>query len=358
MNGYAFIVRKELTHLVRDPVSLVIAFLMPLVQLTIFGFAVNFDVRHIETVVVDFDHSREAREFVARLQATDYLAVVGSADSPDQAAEMLRSNQAKVAVTIPPNFARTVAAGGNPEVGVLIDGSDGQVATRARMAFFAGGAKPPPGTPIAKTDVLFNPNMRSETFMIPGLIGVILQIVTLALTSFSMVREREQGTLEQLMVSPVGKLGLMLGKITPYAALAFGEVITVLVAGYMVFDVRVAGSLALLLALSIPFILAVLSMGLLISTIAQNQAQAMQLTVMLTMPAILISGFMFPRSNMPGFLYIISEAFPVTHFLEVLRGIVVRGAGFGDIWPSAAALMLISVVLIGVSTLRFRKSFA
>jgi ABC-type multidrug transport system permease subunit len=200
--------------------------------------------------------------------------------------------------------------------------------------------------------------MRTAVFMIPGLIGVILQIVTVSLTSFSLVREREQGTLEQLMVSPVGRLGLMLGKLVPYAALAMVEMISVLVLGRLVFDVRVSGSVALLLLLSLPFVVAALSLGLLISTIAQNQSQALQMTMLIMLPSILMSGFIFPRETMPGPLFLLSHAIPVTFFLEILRGIVVRGAGLLDVWPSLAALLLLTTLLLALSTARFQKSSA
>jgi len=197
--------------------------------------------------------------------------------------------------------------------------------------------------------------MRTQIFMIPGLIGVILQIVTVALTGLTLVREREQGTLEQLMVTPVGRLGLMLGKLTPYAGLAMIEIVAVLFFGRVLFGVVVAGSVPLLMALSVPFVLAALSLGLLISTVAQTQGQALQMTLMVMLPSILLSGFVFPRETMPGPLYLISFIIPVTHFLEILRGIIVRGAELNDLWPSLLALLLTTSVLISVATMRFRK---
>lgn len=354
LNGFGSIAAKEMLHLRRDPATLVIALLIPLIQLVLFGYAIDFDVRHISTVVVDLDRSRESRAYVAALRNTQYVAVTGYLPTPDQAEGALRRGTAQIAVIVPPDFARRSVATDAPSVRVLIDGSDNQVATRARLAFL----------PVARDGVdarinmVFNPEMRTETFMIPGLIGVILQLVTVALTSFSLVREREQGTLEQLNVSPVGRLGLMLGKLVPYAALAFFEMIVVLVLGRIVFDVRVAGSVVLLLLLSIPFIVAALSMGLLISTIAQNQSQALQMTLLITLPSILMSGFVFPRDTMPGPLFLLSHALPVTFFLQILRGVAVRGAGLFDLWPSLLALLLITTVLLGLSTARFRKSAA
>lgn len=357
MRGYWSVVRKELVHMRRDTASMVIALMLPLVQLTLFGYAIDFDVRHIATIVVDLDRSRESRAYIDRIRATQYIDVKRMSASPEDAGTALRDGSARIAVVIPPDFSRQIAGKGTPTVKVLLDGSDSQVALRARAAFVTPQA-PQPGEVQARTTVLFNPDMRTENYMIPGLIAVILQIVTVSLTAFSLVREKEQGTLEQLMVTPVGRVGLMLGKLTPYAVLALFEMVLVLGLGFLVFDVRVAGSLVLLVTMSIPFILASLSLGLVISTVSQTQAQALQFTLMVMLPSILMSGFVAPRETMPGALYILSEVLPVTHFLQVLRGIIVRGAGLTDILPSVAALLIITGALIALAVTRFRKSIA
>jgi ABC transporter DrrB family efflux protein len=357
MRGYWSVVKKELVHMRRDTASMVIALMLPLIQLTLFGFAINFDVRHIPTIVVDLDRSRESRAYIDRLRATQYVDVVKMGTSPDDAGAALRDGSSRIGIVIPSGFAREVAGLGRPTVKVLIDGSDSQVAIRARAAFVTPQT-PPPGEVEARMTVLFNPDMRTENYMIPGLIAVILQIVTVSLTAFSLVREKEQGTLEQLMVTPVGRVGLMLGKLTPYAILALFEMVLVLGLGFLVFDVRVAGSIVLLVTMSLPFILASLSLGLVISTIAQTQAQALQFTLLVMLPSILMSGFVAPRETMPGALFLLSEVLPVTHFLQILRGIIVRGAGFMDILPSVFALLLITVGLIALAVTRFRKSIA
>ena len=361
LRGFWSVTAKEVLHLRRDTATLVIALAIPILQLTLFGFAIDFDIRHIRTIVIDLDRSRESRAYVDRIRATQYIDVIGYGASPEEAEHVLRRGEARVAVIIGPDFARRSGVPGDaPAVRVLIDGSDNQVATRARLAFLSspGTEAPAPGAVEARVNVLFNPEMRTETFLIPGLIGVILQLVTVSLTSFSLVREREQGTLEQLMVSPVGRLGLMLGKLTPYAGLALCEMAAVLILGRLVFDVRVAGSVVLLLLLSLPFIAAALSLGLLISTLAQNQAQALQMTLLITLPSILMSGFVFPRETMPGPLFLAAHAMPVTFFLDILRGVVVRGAGLADLWPSVLALLGITAVLLTLATARFRKSAA
>lgn len=363
MRGFWQVAAKEVLHLRRDPTTLVIALMIPAIQLILFGFAIDFDIRHIPTAVVDLDRSRESRAYLDSLRNTQYIEVMRYYSTPDEAEEGLRRGWIRVAVIIPPEFSRVSetgiqgsSSGQAPAVRVLIDGSDNQVATRARLAFMAMSNRPAAGAVEPRINMVFNPEMKTSLFMIPGLIGVILQLVTVSLTSFSLVREREQGTLEQLMVSPVGRLGLMLGKLAPYALLAMVEMATVLVIGWLVFDIHPAGSLALLMVLALPFVVASLALGLLISTLAQNQAQALQFTLLITMPSILLSGFVFPRETMPGSLYLLSMAIPVTWFLDILRGVVVRGAGFIDLWQNVAALIIISTVLIAISTTRFRKS--
>ena len=353
--GYWSVVRKEILHLLRDKTTFVIALMIPIVQLTIFGFAADFDVRHIPTVIVDYDHSPESRNYLQGLVNTQYIDIIGSAGTPSDALAAIRRGSAKAAIIIPPDFSRHRRAGKPADVQILLDGSDSQVALRARQAV----AQPGIAGPISPhVDTLFNPRMRTQVFMVPGLIAVILQLVTVSLTAFSLVREREQGTLEQMMVSPIGRLGLMLGKLTPYAVLALLETAAVLLVGWLIFDVQVVGSVALLMLLSIPFIVAALSLGLLISTISENQGQALQFTMLVTLPSILMSGFVFPRDTMPGVLYLVSNAIPVTYFLEIIRGVVVRGAGLGDLWPNVWPLLLIATLLLAISTSRFRKAAA
>ncbi|HEY3781352.1 MAG TPA: ABC transporter permease [Fimbriimonadaceae bacterium] len=358
MNGLASVIRKEFMHLRRDRATLVIALFLPLMQMIMFGYAINFDVRHIQTVVVDYDQSRESRDYLAKLRATEYVDFIAYVNNADQATEMLRQGTARVGVTIPHGFAKTMEQGGNPQVGVMIDGSDAQVSMRARFAFINPPTTLPPGVPDARINVLFNPDSKTVNFMIPGLIVVILQIVTVALTAFSIVREKEQGTLEQLMVTPVGRLALMIGKLVPYAALAMVELFVVLFVSNVMFGVQSSGSLIALTILSIPFIFASLALGLLISTVAQTQGQALQMTQLTLMPSILLSGYISPRETMPGWLYIISDMIPATHFMQVTRGIIIRGAGPLDLIPQFLTLTFIAVVLVLISTVRFRKSIA
>ncbi len=355
LNGFWAIASKELTHIRRDRTTLMFAIIVPMVQLLLFGFAIDYDVRYIRTVVVDFDQSRESRAYIAGISATHYLEVIRHLNSPEQARMMMLRGEARVAIIIPSGYARLDAGGAAPVVRVLLDGSDSQVALPARNAL-ARLPRPGPGVPDVRFDVLYNPQMRSQVYTIPGLVGVILQLVTVSLTSFSLVREREQGTLDQLMVSPVGRLGLILGKLAPYAVLAMFELATVLAAASLIFNVHVAGSLLLLVCLALPFVLAALSIGLLISTVAQTQGQALQFTLLTTLPSILLSGYIAPRETLPGPLYILSSCIPVTHFIQIARGVMVRGAGMAQLFAPVGSLCAITVTLLTLATLRFRKN--
>ena len=353
--GYRAIAVKETMHLQRDRTTLFIALIVPVIQLLLYGYAIDFDVRHVPTVVVDMDRSRESREYIQTLHNTQYLDMVRIASSPDEAERAIWSGECHVGVVIPPDFGRLKGGATPPQVRVMVDGSDSQVATRARIAFSAPSSAP---AVDLRMNVLYNPNSRTQIYMIPGLAAILLQLITVSLTSASLVREREQGTLEQLMVSPVGRLGLMLGKLTPYFFLAVVEMCAILFMVYLLFDVRIVGSVYLLLLMSLPFILASLALGLLISTTAQNQAQSMQLSMLTMMPTILLSGFVFPLETMPGPLYLLAHVFPVTYFLQIIRGVVVRGANFYDLWPNFVALLILMVVMIATATVRFQKSTA
>ncbi|MDR3689866.1 MAG: ABC transporter permease [Fimbriimonas sp.] len=358
MNGLWSVVRKEFMHLRRDRATLIIALILPIVQMIIFGYAIDFDVRHIQTAVADLDNSRESRQYLSQLHAGQYIDYIASVSDPEVVADMLRNGSARVGITIPKGFARTLLKGGNPQVGVMIDGSDAQVSLRARFAFVTPPSQIPRGATDARINVLFNPDSKTANFMIPGLIAVILQIVTVALTAFSVVREKEIGTLEQLMVTPVGRLALMIGKLIPYAVLAMVELAAILTLSDFLFGVVSRGSLVSLTIMSLPFVVASLSLGLLISTIAQTQGQALQFTILTMMPSILLSGYVSPRETMPGWLYMISNVLPATHYMQITRGIMVRGAGFGDLIPQSSVLIVIAMLLIVLSTARFKKSIA
>lgn len=354
MNGYWAMVRKEVVHLLRDRTTIFMALMLPIFQLCMYGYAIDFDVRHIPTVVVDHDRTRESRELIDRLRATQYLDPDLRADGEDDAAEMIRTGRVQVAVLVPPDFTRRLIAKQSPTIGVLLDGSDSQIAMRARSAFMTAGVSA--DAVQTRISVLFNPTMRTANFMVPGIIGLLLQVVLVILTSGSIVREREQGSMEQLMVSPIGRTALMLGKLTPFMGLALLEMLGILFFGWLLFDVHIAGSFILLMLLSLPFVFASLALGLLISTVAQSQNQAQQMSFMVMLPSILLSGFIFPRDTMPGVLYVFSELMPLTHELQILRGVVVRGAGFGELWQPFVIVLGLSALLVTLAARKFQKN--
>lgn len=351
--GFLPVALKEFKHLLRDRGSLILAVILPIFQVCMYGYAIDLNVRHISTVLVDYDRSLESRQYVDQLHATQYLDFNYRASNEEEAISMLKSSKARVAVIIPPDFGRKYAAHKTAQVGVLLDGSDSQVSGPARSAFLGGGS----GAPLveARTNVLFNPTSKTSVFMIPGIIGLILQLVLTSLTSGSIVREREQGSFEQLMVSPIGKMGLVLGKVAPFMILALFEMFLIMGLGWLLFDMRVAGNFALLIILTIPFIIASLSLGLFISAVSQTQAQAMQLSTFTLIPNFLLSGFVFPRDTLPGFFSIISNFLPLTHELNILRGVIVRGAGFMELWPSVLGTTLLAIGLLLLATSRFSK---
>lgn len=366
--GLTSIFYKEVIQISRDPLTLLLMLVVPMIQLLIFGYAINTDVRDIKTVVYDLDQRRPSRELLDSFENTDYFKVIGYVFSDEQLNGAIVSGRAKIGIKIPPDYSARLAEGRQATVLVLIDGSDSSIATQSltvagsvgltqSLRRFAEEGRSQ--LPIeVRPKMLFNPDSRSANFMVPGLIAVILQIITTMLTAFSIVRERERGTLEQLLVTPVRPFGLMLGKLIPYGLVGVIELITVLAVMRVVFDVPVNGSVALLLALSLLFLFTGLGIGLLISTKAQNQMQALQLAWLIMLPSVLLSGFMFPRDSMPVVMQVIGFLVPATHFMEIMRGIVLRGASFGDLSGEVLTLAVMGLILFVLSAIRFRKKIA
>jgi ABC transporter DrrB family efflux protein len=368
LRGLAGIIYKELIQLSRDPATLVITLLIPVVQLTIFGYAIDTEVKNVKTAILDQDKTVESRDFINRLEATGLYRIVDYVDSEEELYDTIVASQAKTGVRIPAGYARRLNGGKPATIQVLIDGSDNSVAGQTVatvqnlglnisaeiMTRVRGGTLALPLE--VRTRLLFNPSLRSSNFFVPGIIGILLFLVTMMLTAFAIVREREVGTLEQLMVTPVSKSALMLGKVLPYAALGMIQMLVVILFARLVFGVHIAGSLYLLLGLAFVFIFSSLGLGLIISTIARNQLQAMMASFMLMLPSILLSGFMFPRESMPLPIYWVSACLPVTYFIAILRGIVLRGAGMDALWDEALVLACMGVGLIAIAAWRFRKS--
>ena len=372
--GFRSIFYKEVIQISRDPLTLALMLLVPMIQLMFFGYAINTDVRNIKTAVYNLDPGPQSRDLLRAFENTDYFQIVRYVGSDEELNNSIVTGSVKVGIKIPPDYSDRLLANRQATVLVLIDGSDSSIATQslqvasqvglteslARLSTELEGSRS--GTsqlPIeVRPKMLFNPDSRSANFMVPGLIAVILQIITTLLTAFSIVREREQGTLEQLLVTPVRPFGLMLGKLVPYGLIGIVETFTVLTVMRLVFDVPINGSLLLLLSLSILFLFTALAIGLLISTKAQNQMQALQFAWLIMLPSVLLSGFMFPRDSMPVVMKFIGYLVPATHFMEIIRGIVLRGATLFDLLPEVLTLVFMGVVLLVLSAFRFRKKLA
>jgi ABC-2 type transport system permease protein len=365
---------KELRQLRRDRMTLAMMVMLPVMQLLLFGYAINTDVRHIPTVVYDQDHSAASRDMARSLEATRFYDVIGEVRNYDEIERALRSGQAKVALVVPPRYGSDVVAGRPARMQLVVDGSDPQtvasaintaaslVAARSselsvgRLAPSAAGLTLAPIT--LEPTTWYNPDLRTAVYIVPGLIGVILTMTMVMLTAMAIVRERERGTLEQLIVSPVKNVELVVGKILPYVIIGYVQITLILLAGRAVFGVPFLGSPALLYALSFMFIAANLALGLFFSTVAKTQQQAMQMSFFFLLPNILLSGFMFPFEAMPQPAQWLSQVLPLTHFLRIVRGITLKGSGFADAVPELLWLTAILCALVTVASLRFTKKIA
>jgi len=378
MWGFGAVLAKEFTQVRRQPTTIFFILVIPTLQTLIFGYAIDVKIEHIPVVVHDLDGRRHAQELIEAFENTRTFTVVERVYDDESFRRALTSGRAKVGLRIPPDYSDQLVRNEQVQVQVLIDGSDSQIATTALNAANLLGinrsiaisrsladalqvapARNEEGEAAQPVDIrprlLYNPDLESSHFFVPGLVGIILQLVTLFLTAFAIVRERELGTLEQLFVTPVGRLGLLLGKLVPYAIVGFVAMLIVLTVMVYVFGVPIRGSMGLLLGLSTLFLVCSLGLGLLVSTIARTQLEAMQLAFMIMLPTVLLSGFMFPRSEMPLAIYVFTFALPATYFLEMLRGIVLRGADMVDLVPQTIGLAICCVVILLLSVTRFRK---
>lgn len=376
--GLGAILVKEFSHIRREPTTLFFLLIVPVLQTIIFGYAIDTQIEDIPTIIYDLDGRESARELREAFDNTRTFHIIGRALDDETFRRALTSGRAKVGVCIPPDYSEQLLRREQVYVQVLIDGSDSQVATTALNATNLLGtnlsinraklvAETLPTVPARDDEgkaalpiemrprLLYNPDLESSHFFVPGLVGIILQLVTLFLTSFAIVRERELGTLEQLFVTPVGKAGLLVGKLAPYAILGFVETLIVLTMMVYLFGVPIHGDLWLLLTLSTLFLVCALGLGILVSTISKTQLQAIQFAFIIMLPSVLLSGFMFPRSQMPTPIYLVTFAIPVTYFIEILRGVVLRGADLWDLMPNVVGLVICCVLIFGLSTARFRK---
>ena len=368
MRGFLPVLKKEMVQMIRDRGTLQFALLVPAFQLVLFGL-IDTNVKHVRTVVFDQSRTQESRQLLNDFVNTSYFDIVSYAGSRTELKDFIIAGRASVGVEIPPDYARRRLNREPADVLVLIDGSDSTISSASlaaangvafarSMAELAerAGAK---DLPIRTHPLfLFNPDSRSANLLIPGLVAILLTFSGTLLAAFAIVRERERGTLEQLMVTPASPVAVVLGKLLPYLFLAFVQLLFILFLMTVVFRVPIHGNLFLLLGLAVIYLFALLSMGLLVSSRARSQMEAIQLSQMLLLPSIMLSGYIFPLSSLPGPLRVFAQVLPATHFIAISRGIIIRGAVFGDLWRSVAALIAIAAVLVAGSTRAFHKTIS
>ena len=357
---------KEFIQMRRDRITFVMMTGLPAVQLVLFGYAIQTDVRHLKTVVLDESRTAESRALVTVIANTGNFDIVGNVSSRGAIEEGITSGDINAALVIPPDYARDILRGRTATAQMIVDAADPQ-SSSAAMSVAQLAAQARATQILADRTALvppidmrvrpwYNPAQRSAVFIVPGVIGILLTITMILITGVAVVRERERGTLEQLVVTPIGKTSLMLGKLVPFVVVGYVQMTVVMALGRLFFDIPFRGSLPLLYLLTIPFIVASLGIGLLISTVARSQVQAMQLAFFFMLPNILLSGYLFPRIAMPAPAQWIGLALPLTYYLTVLRGILLKGAGLPQLWRPTASLTLLAVALIAISVRRFTKT--
>lgn len=370
------LLKKEFIQMRRDKGTLILMLILPVIQLLIFGFAINLDVKNLPTAIYDSDKSQESRALITKFQNSQYFSIKYNVDSAKDVATLIDKGEVKAAIVIPHDYARKIYRHESSEVQVVLDASDPTTASSALNAAQAIGKMLSIGIiqgrlessgsavffkdePIdIKPRPWYNPNLVTSNFMVPGLLGIILTLTMVLVTSMALVREKERGTIEQLIVTPIKTWELMLGKIVPYIFIGYIQITVAIIVGYFIFHVPITGSLLLLYALTIPFMLAALGLGMLISTIAKTQDQALLMSFGILLPTILLSGFIFPRHSMPLFFNLIGYLIPATYYLEILRAIIMKGVGISYLYQQTLLLMLYAVVVIMLGIHRFKKKLS
>lgn len=366
---------KEFIQVLRDPRMKAMIFVMPVLQLIVFGYAVTTDVDHIKTAVVDLDRSAESRALIERFTASGYFSVTAMPDDPRALGRLLDRGEVTLALQINAGFADDLKSGRQAVIQSMVDGTDSNTGTVAmdyaqRITAEFSRARRAPGVDLAtiaprqaqpvelRSRAWFNPDLKSRNFNVPGVIAVIVLLMSLLLTAMAVVREREIGTMEQLMVTPIRPLELILGKTLPFVVISYVDVLLVTAVGVLWFDIPIRGSFALLLAGAGLYLMSTIGVGLFISTISRTQQQALMSSFFFYLPAVLLSGFMFPISNMPAVAQWITYVNPLRYFLVIIRDIFLKGSGFELLWPQFAALAALGSALLTLSSLRFQKRMA
>jgi len=362
----ASVARKEVLHVIRDPATLFFALFIPIVELFMLGYAIDTNVRHVRTMVLDQAQTQESRQLLESFTNSEDFTIVGRVFSDEALHEAIVAGKARVGIKVPEDYSRRLQAGEQAQLLVLVDGSESSVAAEAvnvgnAIALRESlrqilGARPLPID--SRPQVLFNPDTRSANFFLPGLMVVMCQMMAVVLASNAIVREKENGTLEQLFLTPVTPGELILGKLTPYLVLTFLEFSAIALLMRVVFGVPIHGDFVTLLAMALPFVLSMLGLGLWISTQASTREAAGQMAMGTVMPSIFLSGYVFPLDSMPRVFWYVAQAIPTTWLIDASRGVILRGAGWAELWPHALVLWGMAVGILVVSTLRFHKRLA
>lgn len=369
LRGFTAILYKEFTVISRDPTTLFFMFFPPLVQIIAFGYALDTDVKHMATVVLNEDRTTESRQWVEKFVNTQTFRVVGEVRSVEEMSAAIREGRAYVGLQIPPDFTRNLHAGRSAQVQVVIDGSSSTIALQALQTAMGIALRESLLTtmqeahrremPIeVRPQILYNPTMKSANFFVPGVLGLALQIATVLTTALSIVRERERGTLENLLVAPLSRPALMLGKLTPYLCISMTMATGIFLVARWVFGIPVRGDVGTLFVAAFFYVFTLLSVGLLISTLAQNHMQALQMSLALILPSVFFSGFIFPIETMPRIFQWLSNLIPATYFIELMRAIMLRGAGLADYWRYFVILGAMGSGFFILCALRFKTKIA
>ncbi|MEO8670235.1 MAG: ABC transporter permease [Tahibacter sp.] len=353
------IVVKELRQLRRDRLTFAMIVGIPTMQLLLFGFAINLDVRHLDSAVLDQANTAHSRELIAELGASGVMNLRYSLTVPQELDDLLRAGRISAALVIPPDFESRLERSDRPALQIVVDGSDQVVQQAARQlaAYPIERLRNPAAVTRQNVEIVnfYNPERRAPVNTVPGLVGVILTMTMVMFTAMALVRERERGNLEMLIATPVSPWELTIGKVLPFVGIGLVQVTVVLALGWLIFSVPIRGHIWEVYVAALVFIVASLSLGVFLSTLAKSQFQAMQLAFFTFLPQILLSGFMFPYAGMPRAAQWISEILPMTHFLRLIRGIALRGATLADLWPELASLGAFIVVVLAVAVTRVSK---
>jgi ABC-2 type transport system permease protein len=374
MRRFRALIKKEMIHMLRDPRTLIFIFLMPILQLVLLGYANGTEIKNVSTAVFNQDNSKASRELLDSFNATGYFSFDYAVYSQADVNLLIDSGKAKVGIIIPPDYSHNISSKQSADVLVLLDGSDPTIAgavlsaaalvgqahganVRTQQSVLQGPRVSGGSSPVdVRTRVLYNPDLLGSYNVVPGLIAMILFQTGTSLTALAIVKERERGTMEQLIVTPIRSWELVLAKIIPYIIVSFANTVLIMAIGSFLFGVPLRGSILLLFALVGVYLLPILGLGLLISTAAQTQQQAQLMTMPIMLPSMMLSGVFFPISALPVALQFFSSILPLTYFIYILRSILIKGVGLDLIIPQVVALGIFAVVLLGLAAMRFRKS--